>query len=81
MKLNSIKNVLLIARFILCVLLLSTVIPVSAEQMQQEDVTAMPYRYRVKKNKSVKIRTLPNVETGERIRSANILFYTYILKA
>ena len=69
MRQISKKYSFILAKLILCIFLLSYIMPADAQNYSTENYTAMPYRYRVKKNKSVKIRTLPNVETGERIRS------------
>lgn len=49
----------------------------SANEELGSNVHAMPYRYRVKQGKSVKVRNYPDVEKGERMRSVeypNIIY-------
>lgn len=65
------KYIGLLQKFVILALLMAVCIPANAQSYTGEDLSAMPYRYMVKKGKSVKIRTLPDVNLGEKIRSVS----------
>lgn len=78
MKCLSVSHLFSWTRILICILVLGYMVPVNAQSSSTEDFTAMPYRYRVKKGKTVKIRALPDVNNGKKIGTVSYPDLIYV---